>query len=73
MAKLDESIEANIGDYRNATNVSSTQLPDLDAMRLQEQLIFCFDISGDEINDSHIETYSNKYMPHMDDSPFQDV
>ena len=30
MKKLDNAIETSIGDYRNATNLSSSDIPDMD-------------------------------------------
>ena len=73
MAKLDQEIERSIGDYKNALNVSSTDLPQMDEDDLETQLSFCFDLPSIDINDSEENAASDDNIPYMDDSPTDDV
>ena len=73
ITKLDARIESTIGDYRNALNVSSTQLPEMDSNDLESQLSFCFDIKHSDINDDKEEAASNMEIPHIEDSPTDDL
>ena len=73
MQTLDETVKKSIGDYRNAANVSNTQLPDMDNDDLQLQLSFCFDLNPLDIDNSKEEAASNHKIPHIDDSVSADV
>ena len=71
--KLNTTIESSIGDYRNALNVSSSQLPEMDSNDLESQLSFCFDLKQSDINNSNEEAASNMEIPNIDDSPSDNV
>ena len=71
--KLNKTIEDSIGDYKNALNVSSTQLPEMENDDLESQLSFCFDLKLAEINSTKEEAASNTEIPEIDDSPSDDV
>ena len=73
MTKLDSTIEISIGDYKNATNVKSSNIPDMDNDDLEAQLSFCFDLQPRDINDSGEEAASDKDIPFIDDTPSDDV
>ena len=73
MKELDAVIESSIGDYRNATNVSSKQIPDMDDDDITAQLSFCFDIKPDDIDSSNEPAASISEIPFVDDAPTQDV
>ena len=73
MENLDVIVEQSIGNYRNAANISSTQIPEMDDNDLQAQLSFCFDLKTTEIDDSNEEAASDTNIPHMDEVPTNDV
>ena len=75
MSDLDTTIAAQIGDYRNAANPAYTDIPNLDAATLEEQLAFTFDLKESDITDDELEheAASDPNRPHMDDAPTQDV
>ena len=73
MQTLDETAKKSISNYRNATNVSNPQPPDMDNDDLQVQPSFCFDINSLDIDNSKEEAASNHKIPHIDDSESVDV
>lgn len=73
MVKLDKVIEGSIGDYRNATNVASTQIPDIDKDDIKAQLSFCFDLQPHNIDSIDEEVSDDTEISFMDDPPTNDV
>ena len=73
MHNLDETIKKSIGDYRNAANVSSTQIPEMENDDLQSQLSFCFDLDPRDIDDSGEEAESNNESSYIDNVTNTDV
>ena len=70
---LDETLKKSIRDYRNATNVSNTQLPEMENDDLQSQLSLCFDLDPLDIDGSDEEAASNNKISYIDDTTNTDV
>ena len=73
MAELDITIKSNIGDYRNAANITNAELPEFNDDDALQQLSFNFDVEIDDIDDSNEEAKSDGERPEMDDAPNSDV
>lgn len=71
MADLDNTIVNTLGDYKNATNVAKSDVPDMDKDDIEAQLIFCFDLDQDVFHDQL--TSSDTSNPEYDDAPTMDV
>jgi len=66
MKDLDRTIHEKIGDYRNAINESQAQVPELSEDDIEEQLLYCFDITPEELGEGDNETKSDKDRPDVD-------
>ena len=73
MSKLDIAIEASIGDYRNAANMASSQLPQMDDSDIKSQLAFSFDLEPHDIDILKEEAASDPEIPHIDETPTNDI
>ena len=68
MTDLDHAISTKIGDYRNAINEGVKDVPDLTEEDLEQQLQFCFNITGEDMDDSNDPSLGNNLRPDSDDA-----
>ena len=72
MRDLDISIKESIGDYRNATNETRTQVPEMDDDDIAEQLSYCFELDKEQLNETE-HCSDDPDRPDYDDAPTDDV
>ena len=66
MRDLDDTIHNNIGDYRNAINENQAQIPILDEDDIEEQLLYCFEMTPEELSNWENEAKGDPNRPDID-------
>ena len=66
MKDLDLTIHNSIGDYCNAINENQTQVPVLDEDDIEEQLLYYFEMTPDELSNGEDKAKGDPNRPDSD-------
>ena len=66
---LDQAIHNRIGNYRNALNENTRDIPELEEDDIEEQLLYCFDMTPDDVDEGKDDKANDdNARPDIDDA-----